>query len=78
MNYGSQTAPRPPPKPGWRYFLCGVCPLSFRETTRDWMSPSLTLCPKCHEEVHPYQKVKDTSIEVTPTGNLVKCQTEIL
>jgi hypothetical protein len=37
---------------GWRTFRC-ACGLAFEEATRDALSPSLTICPRCNEECFP-------------------------
>lgn len=57
---------------GWRTFKC-ECGVMWSETTRDWKSPSLTICPKCTGECHPIDAWEDKNVEVSG-GNLVKHQ----
>jgi hypothetical protein len=63
--------------PGWRYFECSFCQAHWRESCRDHQTVSSSQCPghNCPSQVHggimPYQSVKDPSLKVNKSGNLV-------
>lgn len=41
-------------KPGFRYFQCS-CGHSWREGSRDYLTPSVSDCPVCNEIVSPFK-----------------------
>jgi len=60
-----------PRRQGWRTFHC-ECGLMFCETTRDFLSPSLTTCPKCNSDTFPIDSWKDETVKVDECSNLIK------
>lgn len=55
---------------GWRKFTCEDCRLEFQESTRDWQSPSKSLCPQCRADVDPHDGWHDPELPVDQYGNL--------
>ncbi|RJQ27070.1 hypothetical protein C4577_01990 [Candidatus Parcubacteria bacterium] len=55
---------------GWRKFYCEDCKFVFEEATRDYQTPSLSLCPKCSEEVFPISGREDLTLPIDRFGNL--------
>lgn len=56
---------------GWRFFHCEDCEHRWKESTRDWRSPSGECCPRCNECWSPYHGESDESLAVDRMGNLV-------
>lgn len=63
---------------GWQEFLCEECGQNWRETTRDWQSPSKEICQNCFCECDPMNGSADDSILVDSHKNLLKYQTVII
>lgn len=69
---------------GWRYFHCEKCGKRWRETCRDYQTPSNSLCPTddCSINLHgglgPYDCESDKTIPVDAYGNLVRFELEYL
>lgn len=71
------------PRQGWRLFRCEDeeygCGTVFLEATRDAESPSLTICPRCNEEVLDRQGwTLDPRIPVDKFANLLKEDVRII
>ena len=58
---------------GWRYFECEECKHQWTEPSRDCRSPSLEMCPKCHDcEVYPISYQPDPKLKSDDMGNLMQ------
>lgn len=65
---------------GWMFFECEKfqiegddfgCGSEFMEPTRDCFSYSISTCPICNEEVHPFGGFYDDALKVDSHFNLV-------
>jgi hypothetical protein len=62
---------------GWRFFKCPKCGMHWKETCRDYSTPSRDLCPRENCESHmnggisPYQGLQDDTLRTDRGGNLL-------
>lgn len=61
------------PRTGYRYFKCDEldCNYYWSEESRDCLSPSSEVCPKCHSLIYPHAYTEHP-LNVDMNGNLIK------
>lgn len=65
--------------PGWRYFTCEGCGVSFKESTRDATSPSSSVCAEhCGEVVRPFAFEFVWDMPLDSSKNLLESKTVVL
>lgn len=60
-----------PPASGIRFFTC-ECGYSFSEKSRDCLSPSCEICPRCSDNIQPSGFEKHPEWQKDKSGNLIK------
>lgn len=55
---------------GWRGFFCD-CGHTWKQATRDFLSPSVETCPKCGADERPIGHWPDPKLACDASGNLI-------
>lgn len=58
------------PVAGWRFFVCDDCGERWKDSTRDYKSPSVETCP-CGSDVAPWNGEPDSHLPKDRAGNLI-------